>query len=482
MAYERVTDDEFEKEAKAMNAAAQGNGSGGNSKWLEEFKKIKYVPITTQCTVVRCLGRLPKHYGSTKSESDAMIICRTPMMTDKGFTIDVSFPDPSDNPNHILNKIAKKVLEFEWVKNPDGSSKPLYTHQLSHPDSFKWVYYGGVPEKIQKFNLGLRSKPLVIMNVVDRSDDWCEKNKKTKILCRGYTEYEIKSGDHKGEKVVQPQWGISLFSLNNGVQELSKNYGSWESYDMMIRKVKSKGKNGKEVTSYEFKNASNLEKKDNWDDYKSCPEVNEEFRKRIHQGDLTDEEMSYERVDIEKYFGPTTATTLLKLFRKKIEKIDEDFNTDFISELEDLSAEEKATWKAEAELQKGNKSEMDYAASTEAEDDFEGIEEEQPVAVEESKPETVTETSRRRIALTEETTAEPEAAAPKINKALLKWDVLDDGMRNQIEATEEEGGKLKNIKFKLQPGHTVEPCPVCKIAFPDDWNVCPSCGSKFNIN
>ena len=146
MAYERISDDEFTKEAKAMNAAAQGNSSGGNSKWLEEFKKIKYVPISTKCTVVRCLGRLPKHFGSTKSETDAMIVCRAPMMTDKGFTFDVTFPDPADNPNHILNKIAKKVMEFDWIKQADGSSKIVYVHQLSHPESFKWVRYGGVPD------------------------------------------------------------------------------------------------------------------------------------------------------------------------------------------------------------------------------------------------------------------------------------------------------------------------------------------------
>lgn len=481
MAYERISDDEFTKEAKAMNAAAQGNSSGGNSKWLEEFKKIKYVPISTKCTVVRCLGRLPKHFGSTKSETDAMIVCRAPMMTDKGFTFDVTFPDPADNPNHILNKIAKKVMEFDWVKQADGSNKIVYIHQLSHPESFKWVRYGGVPEKIQKFNTGLTSKPVVIMNVIDRSDDYCAKNKKTKILCRGVSEYELKSGDHKGETVTKPLWGISLFTLNNGVQELSKNYGNWESYDMMIRKIESTGKNNKKVISYEFKNASNLQKKDNWDDYKSCPEIDDNFKKSISIGDLTDEEMSYERVDLEKFFGPTTATTLLKLFRKKIEKIDEDFDTDFISELEDLSAEEKKTWKAEQEARKNSKSEMDYAASEEASDDFEGIEEE-PVAVTESKPETVAESSRRRIALTEETAPTEDVVAPKINKALLKWDDLDDNLRSQIEETIEEGGKLKSIEFKLQPGCSVEPCPVCNIAFPDNWNICPSCGNKFTIN
>ena len=62
---------------------------------------------------------------------------------------------------------------------------------------------------------------------------------------------------------------------------------------------------------------------------------------------MTDEELSYQRYDLDKNFQPTSYYTIKKHLFKSIQKIDLAFDTDYAKQLEKLVEEESAKWKAE---------------------------------------------------------------------------------------------------------------------------------------
>lgn len=465
--YERISDEEFDKEVEAMNAAANTSASSGNSEWAKEFNSIKYLALDNSPKAFRAVGHLPKPCGSTRNESDAMIICEAKMMTDKGFPFKLRFPDPMVDPNHLMNKVARKVLDFDWGDRPDGSHYKIMKYQESCPDIYNWVATGGFSGQAAKFNKGLETKPVVIMNVIARDDDWCEKNKHTKILAKKMNTYVPKKGDKAGQEQISYDAGISSFSLNEGVQELTKVFGNWEKYDIICYKKASEATNGKAVVKYVFENGSEMALKDYWG---KMP-VSEEFKKSIKTGPITDEELSYERYDLEKFFGITPYSLIYKHFKGWLERVDTAFGTEFSSECAKLANKEKEEYKA---ANPNNGGMVDEFKAVSEEPTYTQVE----TAVPERKPRVPLMEVEVKLA-----TPKPEAKDDEaINVAALKgWSDLTAAEKGSISKVETDpDGSCRNIEFV--GNMDIEACPQCGVKFPTDWTVCPSCGAKFTVS
>ncbi len=117
-----------------------------------------------------------------------------------------------------------------------------------------------------QFPSAWKGREYAYMNVIDRDDNWCEKNKKTKILCKSKSQAGVSSGKN---------------GIFDAIVEMFEEYGDYEKYDIKLKK------SGKKLeTKY------------------SCFKDDE--------SELTDEEKEYELWDLEAITIATPEATVKK--------------------------------------------------------------------------------------------------------------------------------------------------------------------------
>lgn len=148
------------------------------------------------------------------------------------------------DPDFILTKLYNKVYEREWIKYPEGKTEIRngkkcdgewkYLHKDT--DIFKRLELNGKNGQMNKF----APKAYVYMNVIDRMDDWCEKNKHTKLLISGMG-YGKEQTDTAGNKITPkyPKKGISKFLYDKIFDQLVKTTGGWNK-DAVVKKTGEK--------------------------------------------------------------------------------------------------------------------------------------------------------------------------------------------------------------------------------------------------
>jgi hypothetical protein len=208
----------------------------------------------------------------------------------------------------ILGKIIGDVKFFNKggileTKKGETGQKEWKWNSIEDPEIIELVRCNG--DKSNPMETGWKPKQKFAFNVIDRKDNWCKENKKTKIL---------KIGSGLGGKFVL----------------IEENNGPVDQYDINI--VRS----GQGMTGTKYE-----------------PNVPGAFAKdkfpNIVFGPISEEEQSYAKWDLKAIAGNKSATSVLTYLRNLITRVGKVMGIDFIAMLEAQSEAEKEVWNANKE-------------------------------------------------------------------------------------------------------------------------------------
>jgi hypothetical protein len=116
------------------------------------------------------------------------------------------------DPDWILTRLYNKVVEKQWIDYEDGHKNERGNtgeYHYLHEDTtiYKQIKANGAQGKYKNFYPSVA----VFMNVIDRTDDWCEKNKHTKILISNMGKGDPKRNEVTGEVSIPlyPSKGVT---------------------------------------------------------------------------------------------------------------------------------------------------------------------------------------------------------------------------------------------------------------------------------
>lgn len=395
------------------------------------FDEVDYVALEEdKYRVVRFLGN-PIHQRQGDKYSPK-VVHRSEIVDDKGKKMKVNWPSREENDGWILYKVMDKVLSYKWNKD---LQKREYFYDEKHPEVFQRVLKNN---GTHQYSQGWKPKHLVVANVIDRGmAEWHKEHKKTLILSRSANT----SGD-----VTYYDFGIPESTYNMFFDSVVSYAGDWENYDVVIGRLK-------EDPWYVIYHGPDDRKK--YD--RLLPKImgSVEFVDRP----LTEEELAYERVDIDKITQITKYKKIKDRLGIFIQQVDSLFNTKFYDELLKLVATEEANSAKNKEVASDDdeSSESPKASSNEAKSSAE-------VAPRRSEPKPTP------------TKVEVDYEALKA-KGFKGIDYLTDDMKKLIIGID------ANDQFIYDTDNcgTIYSCTddECGYKSPFSFTHCPKCGVKF---
>jgi hypothetical protein len=448
-----------------------------------EYEAIKYVGLSKEHpTIVRFVGNFVAEdlKAHRPNPSDMKFMHISKIKSDDGkTTFYLYLPLRSDEPeqDHLMWKIIDTVYAKEWVKDPaTGKNKPIETFKIKHPDVYEKVNKGGFTEADGKwpymYARGWKGPEMLLINVIDRRDDWCKVNKHTKLIS--------KNVNVTAEGKEYADFGVPAFGFFGPLTNLRNNFKmGWEKYDVVITKT---GEKLDTVTNMfngtAFTNpaaiATNLDKAMGIDPA--------EYKFISQEPALTEEELNYARYDLDENFRVTSYRTIDKYLGKTIQLIDAAVNEDRIN------AGKSPDSHFYADLQKLVKEEADaWAKEKAAQDVAQGI-------ASEAAPATPTETqpapSFETMAPVQEAapiarTVSQEASGLSAEKlAVLKgYNELSTEQKSYIkDVVLNSDGTLNHIEW-TETAPSLLDCPKdmggCGQLSPNSFHLCPACGKHF---
>ena len=264
-------------------------------------------------------------------------------------------PRKDDEPNHFYWRMYDTVLKKEYVndpegnKNQDGTIKKIgqLVHAETHPELVDRFLTNGYSSSLHKnkYSRGWKAKECFVANIIDRSalDLHREKNK-TFLITKAVAFNDDRSIQYLNE------YGIPAYGFQNQLLDLIASYGRSDRYDIYIERT------GEKDNPWKVKNASAVP-----------AEVPDHYHEFISQADdLTDEEKSWERYDLDKIMGPTN---VIRWFNKTdviLKQIDAAFGTNFYDEIRDASATLKIELEKESKENDANGSVPGHDVATDS--------------------------------------------------------------------------------------------------------------------
>lgn len=454
MAYTVTDDEEFAAFAKRAEEEAAQQNKSGSSFTPKDYDKIEWVGLEEKAKIIRIVGGAPSSMrpGSHVNPTDAHEIFVSTILDDNGKRMKLKLPLHADDISHehIMWRIINKVNEVKWVKGADGKSTKVNVNE-QYP-WFEKVNKGGFAptDKSYQYSKGWKGQQVVIMNVIDREDNWCAENKHTKLLSKKL------SGDN-GEFA---EIGVPSFGFCSALSNIVKSYGSWERYDVQVRRT------GQKTTPIDVKQAT-LYKKNGL-----VQELDKDKLQYVSLNEtLTPEELEYERYDISKFFAPTTYQKILSKLGNTIKSIDVDLRTNFYEELQALAEKEKKEFE---EVYGSNAPAQEVAPA------------QTTTVAQPTQTAPVTEAAPARTAVREAVSTPASGLTPDKIALLKGWNLLTDEEKAVIvDVVKNPDGTLADIIYNTD--HPVLSCPSifpdgshgCGINAPDFFRTCPSCGKTF---
>ena len=430
-----------------------------------EYEAIKYVGLSKEHpTIVRFVGNFVAEdlKAHRPNPSDMKFMHISKVKSDDGKTVFYLYlPLRADEPeqDHLMWKIIDKVYAKEWVKDPaTGKNKPIETFKINHPDVYEKVNKGGYTEADGKwpymYARGWKGPEMLLINVIDRRDDWCKTNKHTKLISKNV------NVTPDGKEYAD--FGVPAFGFFGPLTNLRNNFKmGWEKYDVVITKT---GEKLDTVTNMfngtAFTNPAAI--KANLD--KSMGIDPAEYKFISQEPALTAEELNYARYDLDENFRVTSYHTIDKYLGKTIQLIDAACNEDalkagkkadshFYEDLQALVKEESEQWAKE-------KAAKEAAAPAEA-----PAQEAAPVTRTVAQEAPASGLTPEKLAVLK---GYNELSAEQ--KSYIKDVILNsDGSLNHIEWTDTAPSLLD--------------CPVdqkgCGQLSPNSFSLCPACGKHF---
>lgn len=426
--------------AKVEDDNKKNKSSSAPATFQNDYEEEKWLGLKpNQTNIVRIVGNNPEN---RKTPYDAKCIYFFKAKDDSGKNVQIKLPlHASDiKDEHIMWKIINKVKEVKWIPDPSKPGKnmkdPIHKNEAWYEKVTKAGFSSTDPKDDfnYKTTKGWGGQEVVIMNIIDREDDWCATNKHTKLLSKKVGE----SVGANGQTIYWPEKGVPSYGFLGKLRTLTGQYGSWEKYDVAITKTNEM------QNPYYVKNATAMTKPEVL--AAGLKEVPDEKVKFVSQNNtLTTEELSWERYDLDKLYAPSSYQKLLKCFGNTIKDIDASLNTTYYDELKALADNEKAQWEA-----------------TKAEDESVSVEPtETPVS--ETPASTGFKISAEKIAL------------------LKGWKDLTDVERSQItDVLLKADGTIDRVVYSEDADALVECNPDgCGYECPSSFKTCPICGVKY---
>lgn len=336
----------------------------------KEYEKIKYVGLSKEHpTIVRFVGNFVEEdpLAHRKNPTDMKFMHISKIKDDSGKVFYLYLPLRGDDPetDHIMWRIIDKVFAKEWIKDPKtGKKKSVDINESEHPAIYEMVKKGGFTaadgEMTYKCARGWKGPEMFLINCIDRRDDWCKVNKHTKILSKNVNV----SVNKDGQETEFAEFGVPAYGFFGPLTTLRKNFKQgWEKFDVVITRTG----NGTETVNNLFNGTAFTSPAALQAGLDKGMGIKEEEYKFISQNnDLTDEELSYQRYDLDENFKTTSYHTLKKKLFKSIQKIDLELDTHFAQELTQLEEEESKKWKEENNIKETESTEKETVATEEA--------------------------------------------------------------------------------------------------------------------
>jgi len=283
--------------------------------YTKEYDKLDYVTVKEKdWTLVRFVGSELPPNDPQREPTGMKEIQRSYIVNDenRGFYCNWSY-----DKNWILWKIYNKIMEYTWDDSkPQGQNK-IYKNVSNFPVLFERCKFNGKSKETRmKWENGWWPTKHIISNVLDRLDyDWHIANKKFKLISK-------KASEKDGNTFYEPGLPPSIYH-NELYPKIIETYGFLEDYDIGIRKIK-----GKDGITYDVQHSKFL--------------VDEaELAGKVCNDLLTEEELSWEMYNLDKYFRISSYQKIMKNLGIFIQSVDAKMGTNFYTELEELVEAEK---------------------------------------------------------------------------------------------------------------------------------------------
>lgn len=442
-----ITKEQQDARTKRFEMMMQKRDQDLKEHQYEKFEKVEVPEYETcvlkpnKCYIVRLLGN---SIETADKDTDPILVEKSMILDDekKWFTLIWS-----SDPEHPMRKLMKTVLgtyEYDQEKK-----QRIYKNEgISVFKRFLTNNHDGGP-----FNQGMLPQKFILFNCISRGegDDWCKKNKHTKMLC-----WDANTVEKDGKKREFPTYGIKP-SLYKEIFDMKCTVikRHFEDTDFVIRRFTQKTKKGDKylsVMSPEEKSAIR-----NWGEID-----NVDYLSYVNDDYLSDEENSYEKyvlTNIPFISAPTPCSVILKKLGKYIKEVDAQFGTSIY--------EEFVEWKAKEIEQRKQKTENEEIKESKVETVVE------PVTIEEENEELPSEVEY-------EVKVEKKTKVAKTKKFVMDEDFFEK-FPNAKKLSEEEksliiGYEGDTLLFK--EGELAE-CP-CGREIHDDMMKCPYCGAEFD--
>jgi hypothetical protein len=435
-----------EKEKRAKQKVEDANKKEGRGNWEEK----EYVVLEYEKTrIVRLLGKGKLSRNGNPFAAKEILISK--IVGDDGKQFRCIWPTKEENPAWPMWKMYNKVMAYKWDKTLNGGKGgPIYTN--SDSPLFPRVDKNG---KIgNKNERGWKPQAMVMINCLDRENmDWHRKEKHTKLLSKKGTIND------KGEMTF-PEEGIPVTFYNNIVDNIVAHYGSWENYDIALKKTKT-GSKDSDVAYLAIHCEKHIE------------EVDEDVRKYIVPGYLTDEEYSWEMYNIDKMSQVTSYQKLLKHLKLFIQQYDEIYKEHIFDEITALAEKEKKEWEVKKEEPKVEVTKPDESPKVETE-----TKTEEPKKIEEDSREEELPTTKLNEAL--EKKFDVETLDKTIYKGIKYLSEKEKKMIAGIDSEKSDG----SLKYEDELGQKIQALKCldksnCSFGSPKAFNTCPKCGFDF---
>lgn len=463
-----------EREQMKADQESKNNYSGGGNR-----EQIKYLGLNPDIKhVFRIISNPVLFSKSSEKEAKVLLTSKFLKDTSKGMC-HINFPyviqkgKIKPDPEWFMTRVIDTVFGGLWVplteadvdgdkivKGADGrifnaKSKFKSTNKFEYTNTNTPSFKRLKNNKLENATIvsDVNPAPKVLLNVIDRRDDWCKINMHTKVLATKSNVVDIpqENGSVKTNDYTEP--GIS-YSMYEQVLDHFVNFRRDWFIDCVIRRFKNSS-----GWTFEIQDAQ---------DFKKLPE---DIQKVITEEPLTEEERSYKTYDLDKLSQVSTYSKIKKNLEKLIRQVDIDYNTRFLDELVQLCEKERAMFKEKY----GNEEGEEQVQETETV-------EVKAVQASVQKEESVVEPIRpTRTATPVVTDLQTELSA-----YLPNWKTLDAEdvkfMLRDVEKVTDKGLVYKagvttlacDNKECTFPGTTV------RTQLPDKVYNCPVCSKKFN--
>ena len=214
--------------------------------------------------------------------------------------------------------IYRTLFKFDYNKHiPKGEEGRIVFHNSELPLFKKYDENRAWDWEENTISASKNPQDFILLNFIDRTDNWCAENKKTKVILSNFYHKEA-DGDKPERLNMTP--GLSTYGAYKYLKTII-NSGKYKTTDIVMVKNGLTYSVGAYTDSFVPENIQALGK----------------------TGELTAEEKTYEMNDLDPLFNASSHSYIMKNWGKDIELTDQEIGSDLYPELVDLVAKETST-------------------------------------------------------------------------------------------------------------------------------------------